>query len=180
MVYIFLFTAEPGGRKGPRPFQPQSQSYVDFGVDYTKLQKQPELPKFQPSTAAPPPPAPAQHRPAPHSGDTVQQYGKSPAWSSSLRASDIPKPWELEQQDNYMPAQNTPQRGPPNVSPKPTSPRPQSQGRQLSVRSVPNGVSHADDGNARVVHLQYNSPMGLYSGANIKDTYTGQTQGRYP
>lgn len=29
-----------------------------------------------------------------------------------------------------------------------------------------------------VVHLQYNSPMGMYSKDNIRDAYIGQTQGR--
>ena len=29
-----------------------------------------------------------------------------------------------------------------------------------------------------VVHLQYNSPMGLYSQENVRDAYIGQTQGR--
>lgn len=29
-----------------------------------------------------------------------------------------------------------------------------------------------------IVHLQYNSPMGLYSRDNIRDAYVGQTQGR--
>lgn len=30
----------------------------------------------------------------------------------------------------------------------------------------------------KVVHLQYNSPIGLYSKDNIRDTYVGQTQSR--
>ena len=30
----------------------------------------------------------------------------------------------------------------------------------------------------RIVHLQYNSPMGLYSKDNIQDAFIGQTQGR--
>ncbi|XP_033757604.1 extensin-like [Pecten maximus] len=176
--------ATPGGKKGPKPFQPQAKDYVDFGVDYTKVKRQPEPPRFQP--AAPPPPPPVQPRPVNYSGHTTDDgYNKPPAWSSSLRSSNVAKPWELEQQDSFMPVQNTPQRGgPPSVSPKPTSPRPPAQApaqRQISVRSVPNGAPPAGDGgDARVVHLQYNSPMGLYSGANIKDTYTGQTQGRYP
>ncbi|OWF47196.1 PDZ and LIM domain protein 3 [Mizuhopecten yessoensis] len=172
----------PKGKKGPKPFKPQSQDYADFGVDYTKIKKQPEPARFQPS--APPAPPPVQSRPVNYSGDNMGGYDRPPAWSSSLRSSNVSKPWELEQQDSFMPVQNTPQRGgPPSVSPKPTSPRPPAQApvqRQIPIRSVPNGAPHGDAGDAKVVHLQYNSPMGLYSGANIKDTYTGQTQGRYP
>lgn len=175
--------ATPAGKKGPKPFKPQTQDRVDFGVDYSKLKKQPEPPRFQP--VAPPPPPPAQQsRPVNYGGNTTEDgYEKPPAWSSSLKPSNVIKPWEREQQDSFMPPQMAPQRGnPPSVSPKPSSPRPPAQPqRQISVRSVPNGAPYGGDGgDPRVVHLQYNSPMGLYSGANIKDTFTGQTQGRYP
>ncbi|XP_060063959.1 uncharacterized protein LOC132544392 [Ylistrum balloti] len=129
--------ATPKGRKGPKPFKPQSQDAVAFGVDYTKVSKQPEPPRFQPA-APPPPPPPVQSKPVNYSGDTTDGYDKAPAWSSSLRSSNVIKPWELEQQESFMPSQNTPQRGaPPSVSPKPTSPRPPPQApvqRQLSVR----------------------------------------------
>ena len=31
---------------------------------------------------------------------------------------------------------------------------------------------------ANVAHLQYNSPMGLYSNDNVRDVLTGQTHGK--
>ncbi|XP_021360000.1 pollen-specific leucine-rich repeat extensin-like protein 1 isoform X2 [Mizuhopecten yessoensis] len=142
--------AVPKGKKGPKPFKPQSQDYADFGVDYTKIKKQPEPARFQPS--APPAPPPVQSRPVNYSGDNMGGYDRPPAWSSSLRSSNVSKPWELEQQDSFMPVQNTPQRGgPPSVSPKPTSPRPPAQApvqRQIPIRmsstATPSGPTPAN------------------------------------
>ncbi|XP_069124125.1 uncharacterized protein [Argopecten irradians] len=135
----------PAGKKGPKPFKPQTQDRVDFGVDYSKLKKQPEPPRFQP--VAPPPPPPAQQsRPVNYGGNTTEDgYEKPPAWSSSLKPSNVIKPWEREQQDSFMPPQMAPQRGnPPSVSPKPSSPRPPAQPqRQISVRMSSTATSSA-------------------------------------
>ncbi|XP_002732253.2 PDZ and LIM domain protein 3-like [Saccoglossus kowalevskii] len=38
----------------------------------------------------------------------------------------------------------------------------------------------AGPGSAKVVHLQYNSPVGIYSSANIADAFKGQTAGLAP
>ncbi|XP_069124124.1 uncharacterized protein [Argopecten irradians] len=137
--------ATPAGKKGPKPFKPQTQDRVDFGVDYSKLKKQPEPPRFQP--VAPPPPPPAQQsRPVNYGGNTTEDgYEKPPAWSSSLKPSNVIKPWEREQQDSFMPPQMAPQRGnPPSVSPKPSSPRPPAQPqRQISVRMSSTATSSA-------------------------------------
>ena len=40
------------------------------------------------------------------------------------------------------------------------------------------GVSGPPGQQPNIVHLQYNSPIGMYSSDNIRDAYVGQTQGR--
>lgn len=127
-----------------------------------------------------------------------QQDGPKP-WAGSLRSeSGGPKLWELEDQEYIMPSQreamqqqqrqsrgqSRQQRQPPAVSPKPTAkgtnqikvavaPPKQSPARQISVRSVSNEAPDGGSG-PQAVHLQYNSPMGLYSRDNINQTYQAQ------
>lgn len=72
----------------------------------------------------------------------------------------------------------------PSVPPKPTrspaSPAHQSPSLQQLSPYANNDVSggYGQGGAPNIVHLQYNSPMGLYSRDNVMDTYVGQTQGR--
>ncbi|XP_060582473.1 serine/arginine repetitive matrix protein 1-like isoform X3 [Ruditapes philippinarum] len=78
----------------------------------------------------------------------------------------------------------------PTVPPKPyrsqapppeTSPYQSPTFQHLSPNAALNDVSgsYGQAGQApNVVHLQYNSPIGLYSNANVMDSYVGQTKGR--
>lgn len=77
----------------------------------------------------------------------------------------------------------------PSVPPKPTrsqAPPPESYPYQSpTLQHLSTDVAHNDVSGGQgygtapnVVHLQYNSPMGLYSNDNIRDTYVGQTHGR--
>ncbi|XP_052261860.1 PDZ and LIM domain protein 5-like isoform X6 [Dreissena polymorpha] len=73
----------------------------------------------------------------------------------------------------------------PSVPPKPsrTSASRPDHGNHLSTvfNSAPDNVSgghRGPAGGSNVVHLQYNSPIGLYSKDNVRDTYIGQTQAR--
>ncbi|KAL4240754.1 PDZ and LIM domain protein 3 [Mactra antiquata] len=73
----------------------------------------------------------------------------------------------------------------PSVPPKPNrssvSPAYQSPSLQQLSPYANNDVSgggRGQEGAPNIVHLQYNSPMGLYSKDNVMDTYVGQTQGR--
>lgn len=94
----------------------------------------------------------------------------------------MPSQLEARQQHQRAPRQQTRQkRQAPAVSPKPKSeahqinvaPAKPAPVRQISVRSVTNDAT--EDG-PKAVHLQYNSPMGLYSSNNIDQTYQSQIQ----
>lgn len=73
----------------------------------------------------------------------------------------------------------------PSVPPKPSrtsAARPEHQNHLSPVANhAPDNVSgghRGPAGGSNVVHLQYNSPIGLYSKDNVRDTYVGQTQAR--
>lgn len=185
-------------KRGKKKFVPPvAAAYQSFGTDYSSPQpKQVEQPRFPPAPKPVPPPV----NRAPEPVD--QQDGPKP-WAGSLRSeSGGPKLWELEDKEYIMPSQlearqqqqqqqqrqsrgqTRQQRQPPAVSPKPTSkgtnqikvavaPPQQSPARQISVRSVSNDASDGGNG-PQAVHLQYNSPMGLYSRDNINKTYEAQ------
>jgi len=166
---LLLIAAIKHTGRTPKLHKPASSDYTSFGVDYSRVPTEPAPPK----TSYKPPPPPPQ-RPVNAAPDEPDTGLGPPVWSNTLRSSNIPKPWEAEQQDSFM---EDPQRCPPAVQPKPGVRPPQSPPqRQITVRSVPNGPPPVEDG-PKIVHLQYNSPMGLYSRENIQDTYTGQTQG---
>ena len=58
------------------------------------------------------------------------------------------------------------------------SPVPQPQYNSYEPYGDISGAPPDTPGTPRIVHLQYNSPMGLYSKGNIQDAFVGQTQGR--
>lgn len=117
-----------------------------------------------------------------------------PAWSGSLRSSRGSGPWELQAQDNLVPGQqHQPVRQRPAPGPAPMAqgehapavvtphqPRVQMQnygpGGQPSSIGQANASSH--DGDAKVAHLQYNTPIGLYSKQNVQETLSAQTGGK--
>nr|XP_022317991.1 integrator complex subunit 3 homolog isoform X3 [Crassostrea virginica] len=167
---------------------PGGAGAAQFGTDYSKgptpaavtVQQRPRPPPVvQPPVNAAPP-----------ATDEPDTSSFSRNWSGTLRSSGGPRPWEQEQKEYIMPSviqsseqqQQSPRRPAPAVSPKPSrSPQPRkpaaSPQRQIVVRSVPNDQAQQEqppqDG-GQAVHLQYNSPMGLYSNQNIEDTYNAQ------
>lgn len=89
------------------------------------------------------------------------------------------------------PEQNSPSAGYRSVSPtvppkpyRPQAPPPTASQYQypspqhLSPNVAHNDVSGGHGAAPNIVHLQYNTPIGLYSNANVMDTYVGQTQGQ--
>ncbi|XP_056018836.1 uncharacterized protein LOC125672255 isoform X14 [Ostrea edulis] len=161
-------------------------SMSQFGTDYSKgptpaavtVQQRPRPP---PVTQVPVNIAPVSH-------DEPDTSSFSKGWSGTLKSSGGPRPWEQEKTEYVMPSlrepeqQQTSKRPAPAVSPKPSrSPQPRkpapSPQRQIVVRSVPNDEAQQEQPpqeGAKAVHLQYNSPMGLYSNQNIEDTYNAQ------
>lgn len=157
-----------------------------FGTDYSKgptpaavtVQQRPRPP---PVTQVPVNIASVSH-------DEPDTSSFSKGWSGTLKSSGGPRPWEQEKTEYVMPSlrepeqQQTSKRPAPAVSPKPSrSPQPRkpapSPQRQIVVRSVPNDEAQQEQPpqeGAKAVHLQYNSPMGLYSNQNIEDTYNAQ------
>ena len=119
----------------------------------------------------------------------------TPAWAGSLRGAGGPKPWEVHaaaaalspsdhpppQQQAASPRQPT-QNAAEGSAFQPHQPRVQNvhygpgattpQYQQVN----PSQADHTDS--ARVVHLQYNSPLQLYSRDNAEDVLKGQTGGK--
>ena len=185
--YNLYFTVKRTGRR--RTYgSPGGAGAAQYGTDYSKgptpaavtVQQRPRPPPVvQPPVNAAPPAV-----------DEPDTSSFSRNWSGTLRSSGGPRPWEQEQKEYIMPSviqsseqqQQSPRRPAPAVSPKPSrSPQPRkpaaSPQRQIVVRSVPNDQAQQEqppqDG-GQAVHLQYNSPMGLYSNQNIEDTYNAQ------
>jgi len=119
------------------------------------------------------------NRPLPPAAAPVQQDDFRPAWSGSLKSSGGPKQWEMREgaaiaQGGAGPP--PPSHGPVNVH----------QPRVQNVHYGPGadapeyqqrGDAGASD-NASVAHLQYNTPIGLYSKQNVSEVLQGQTGGR--
>lgn len=95
----------------------------------------------------------------------VDQSDGPPAWRTSLKTTGV-KPWDVDL--DYVPGQ---QQAPRSVGFDPISaskPAP-------FVPAPPQQGGEQKDG-PQVVHLQYNSPMGLYSKENVQETFVGQTK----
>jgi hypothetical protein len=168
------------GKKPPPKFSKPPQTVPDLGADFSRPSGKHALTGWRPAPHFNSPSAHNSHRHAPpaskysqpnvHSTPPAWQRQEeqdtgTPAWRSSLKATG-PKPWELdpnyasdEQQARSVPYHPNPAKSP--ISPGPFSPAPQADGHQ-------NGP--------KVVHLQYNSPMHLYSNQNVAETFKGQTQ----
>ena len=125
-----------------------------------------------------------------------------PAWIGSLRQSGGARPWEVHAQDNLVPGQ---QQAPPStqVRQRPAARQAPSPGtapvahhspagavtpHQPRVQTVHHGPGGSQtigqhdggnyDGDAKVAHLQYNTPIGLYSKRNVEETLDAQTKGK--
>jgi len=102
-----------------------------------------------------------------------------PAWIGTLKSSGGPKPWENRE------AASIAEGGPSGIPPAPQQPVPVHQPRVQNVHYGPGGDptyqqtgdSAASD-TAHVAHLQYNTPIGLYSRDNVEEVLKGQTGGR--
>ncbi len=112
-----------------------------------------------------------------------------PAWQGTLRSSGGPKPWEIHEQEslvptageaNYSPAVAHGQPSPGGQTVTPHQPRVQSvhyaPGQAPEYRQ--NDPQANQDESARVVHTQYNSPLGLYSKQNVNEMLHSQTAGK--
>uniref|UniRef100_A0A0B7BGY9 Zasp-like motif domain-containing protein n=2 Tax=Arion vulgaris TaxID=1028688 RepID=A0A0B7BGY9_9EUPU len=90
-----------------------------------------------------------------------------PAWGNTLKATGI-KPWDADvsYSNEQQPLRSVPYNSTPAKSP--VSPG------QFSPSGAPQ-VGGSENG-PKVVHLQYNSPMYLYSNQNVAETLKGQTQ----
>ncbi|CAG5119086.1 unnamed protein product [Candidula unifasciata] len=176
----------------PKP-QPGPSSYGTFGIDYTHpTSKQPQsgwrpAPQFNASQApiksappqytfAPPPTsekpatsssyAPAHSAPPPWQRAQEQENGGTPAWRSSLKATGV-KPWDMDPgyTNEQAPIRSVPYTPAPAKSPVTSGPF-------SPTGATPGGAENGP----KVMHLQYNSPLNLYSNQNVAETLKGQTQ----
>lgn len=141
----------------------------------------------------PAPPQPQQHHQQPyhiHHEDTG-----TPAWAGSLRGAGGPKPWEVHaaaaaleheapvQQQQASPRQQQPAQNAAQGSAfQPHQPRVQNvhygPGASTPQYSQINPSQADNTDSAKVAHLQYNSPLQLYSRDNAEDVLKGQTGGK--
>lgn len=90
-----------------------------------------------------------------------------PAWRNTLRSTGV-KPWDTDV--TYSPSQQPVRSVPYNPAPY------QNTLQQYSPYKGPvTPVGDDKTDGPKVVHLQYNSPMGLYSNDNVEETLRGQT-----
>ena len=138
-------------------------------------------------------PAEPQYHAPPHYEIHHEDTG-TPAWAGSLRGAGGPKPWEvhaaaaaLSPTDHSPPAQQASPKQPTQNAAQggaftPHQPRVQNvhygpgQSGPLYSQKDPSATDHTDT--ARVAHLQYNTPLGLYSRENADDVLRAQTGGK--
>ncbi|BFZ17555.1 hypothetical protein BsWGS_20593 [Bradybaena similaris] len=186
----------PAHKPAPRVAKPQPgpTTYGNFGIDYSQPTNKPAqtgwrpAPHFSPSQApvksagphytpkfAPPPTAakpgsqayaPAHSAPPPWQRAQDQEDGGTPAWGTSLKTTGV-KPWDTEA--GYTNEQ-APIRSVPYTPAPPKSPI--TSGPFSPAGTAPGGSENGP----KVVHLQYNSPLHLYSNQNVAETLKGQTQ----
>ncbi|CAD5124109.1 DgyrCDS12411 [Dimorphilus gyrociliatus] len=112
-----------------------------------------------------------------------QQSSAPPAWMGTLKNSGTLKPWEVNRSNEISGQQPPAQR----VNFKSVSPNPDVQAvHQPRVQNIHHGfdgpqyqqVADQNSDTAQVKHLQYNSPLALYSRENAKEALVSQTTGR--
>lgn len=171
---------------GSRSYQtPPSRQYTPLRPHSPPINRQQQ----QRGHSQPMSPPPAQ--------SSRDQHYEPPAWAGSLRRSGGPKTWELAEQQQlvgggaYVPQPAVPaQRAVPHVPAVARGggePVVAHNPRLQSVRYGPGAsgpvyeqhdAAGQDSDSARVAHLQYNTPIGLYSRQNAEEALTGQTRGK--
>ncbi|XP_067671171.1 LIM domain-binding protein 3-like isoform X1 [Haliotis asinina] len=153
--------------KVPRPMG-KSPDAPSFGIDYSGPGARSANVKWTPQKAPP-----RQHQQPVQS--EPPRYQNEPEvrapWRESLRSTGV-KPWDVDL--DYTSQQPTQRSGAYN----PLS-DPQTASQFDPTPAAPTLEEHGEVGDAsgkRVVHLQYNSPMGLYSKENVQETKAGQTK----
>lgn len=186
--------------------KPAEPAYATFGVDYTKPQPKPAPPKHQTNTRERPPPVNRRDDDVDSGvawGGTLRSEGRQlKPWereameAERYQSATATQPYRPHAQPPVSPKPKVQISTPQQSSPRPVENSSPSAGYRSVSPAVPPKPSRSptyapyqqqicatnDDDIAgqdpKVVHLQYNSPIGLYSKDNIRDTYVGQTQGR--
>ena len=165
------FTAEP--QRSPLP-PPPAPEPVKIPAP---------APRPAPAVHQPPPPPVNRSRPQErHPKPYIQHIEpEGPAWIGSLKSSGGPKPWEMRE------AKVISEGGPSGIPPAPQQtvvhqPRVQTvtygPGATAPVYGQKSPSSHGQSNTAQVKHLQYNTPIGLYSKDNVQQALAGQTSGK--
>ncbi|XP_012934762.1 trithorax group protein osa isoform X2 [Aplysia californica] len=161
-------------RPSPQQFKPNPAPVTVVPVQYKPSPPAPVSP------AAPPAPAPIYQIPVQTSTQGWQkppqvEDDSMPAWRNTLRSTGV-KPWEQDATfgQEHEPARSVPSQQSPRAVAGGYSPT-AAPFSPTQTPVVPVAGGNSQDG-PKVVHLQYNSPMGLYSNQNVQETLHGQTQ----
>ena len=150
--------------------------------------KAPQAPRYPVTPAARPAPVPV-NRPAPVPVNRLPpapqqqapQDNFTPAWAGSLKSSGGPKQWEMKEQNAIATGGAVPA-GPGYDAAPVQVHKPRVQNTHYGPgASAPQYQQQSDSGasnDAKVAHLQYNTPIGLYSKQNVNEVLKGQTAGR--
>ncbi|GAB1609123.1 uncharacterized protein LOC115231207 [Argonauta hians] len=169
-------------------FLPVSQRRNQFNKqDFVPDARKPIKPRSRPPSFKAPAPAPAprpvsapMHQPVyapvarPAEGQVVSD--EAPAWAGTLSSASGAKMWDA----GYHPGHNvSPTRSvsPPKKAGKqhpPPAPRNPQEFSPTKTQAL--DFSNDPDDGPRIMHLQYNSPLGMYSNENVQETLQGQTQ----
>ena len=161
--------------KVPKPFGKHPDA-CRFGIDYSNVQ-----PSSQATWTPQPPQQSQQSRPLSQEVVQCEPTGytvnyERPAWRETLRTTGV-RPWDMDLDFVYK----QPEVRSEPYNPVPTSPPPgllaPPSSEPFEPAVTPSLDATADDEEGpRVLHLQYNSPMKLYSDSNVKEVMAGQTK----
>lgn len=161
---------------------PNSAPHYPNANRYAPANRPPPINRPDPASAyQPQPPQPqSMNRLPPQQQHQPQQQNFTPAWAGSLKSSGGPKQWEMREGAAIATGGPAPPHMQEHPAPAPHQPRVQ------NVHYGPGGEApqyqqQGDGGasdSAHVAHLQYNTPIGLYSKGNVQEVLTGQTAGR--
>lgn len=153
-----------------KPAQPTP--YASFGQDFSQHKHAPVAP---PKSVHYPHQEP-QHEPqipvnrapaAPVQQDTPYR----PSWTGTLKSGSGAKPWDTDVDYSHY---SQPDYQAPSA---PAHPPQHTSHQSFTPSHAPEASTGGSDSGPKVVHLQYNSPMDMYSQQNINETLEGQIQG---